>query len=334
MLRRPAPAVGEVPRAAGLAQGPMQVGAPPEGAYIGFYSPEALVSDRTAKRWGARHDVDVQIVSWYQQWLSGETRFRADWLDMVARQGAVPMITWEPWEKPPGEVHTPFQPEVGLAYVAAGRYDRYIRSWARAAADYERPIMLRFMHEMNGNWYPWSITTNGNSEATYIAAWRHVHDLFAEEGATNVSWVWTINSFAGLEDEHRGLSRAYYPGDEYVDWVSVRASTGATSRCTRAERSSATFRPTVDVVTGFGKPMMLAEIGTGAAGVDPAHWLAFASRTRRCRRSRRSSGSTRPTRAKPTSGSRARRRRRCAAPSARSSHWGQPLTLLAPRPTP
>ena len=108
----PAPAAGEVPRAAGLAQGPMQVGAPPEGAYIGFYSPEALVSDRTAKRWGARHDVDVQIVSWYQQWLSGETRFRADWLDMVARQGAVPMITWEPWEKPPGEVHTPFQPEV------------------------------------------------------------------------------------------------------------------------------------------------------------------------------------------------------------------------------
>ena len=270
----PAPAADEVPRAAGPAQGPMQVGAPPEGAYIGFYSPEALVSDRTAKRWGARHDVDVQIVSWYQQWLSGETRFRADWLDMVARQGAVPMITWEPWEKPPGEVHTPFQPEVSLTHVASGRFDRYIRSWARAAADYERPIMLRFMHEMNGNWYPWATTTNGNSEATYIAAWRHVHDLFAEAGASNVSWVWTINSFAGLDDPHRDLSR-FYPGDEYVDWVSVTGFNWGDSLGVDAWRSvDEIFRGSYNELARLGKPIMVSEIGTVAGGNgDPAHWI-------------------------------------------------------------
>ena len=333
----PAPAAGEVPRAAGLAQGPMQVGAPPEGAYIGFYSPEALVSDRTAKRWGARHDVDVQIVSWYQQWLSGETRFRADWLDMVARQGAVPMITWEPWEKPPGEVHTPFQPEVGLTYVAAGRYDRYIRSWARAAADYERPIMLRFMHEMNGNWYPWSITTNGNSEATYVAAWRHVHDLFAEEGATNVSWVWTINSFAGLEDEHRDLS-GFYPGDEYVDWVSVTGFNWGDSLGVDAWRSvDEIFRGSYNELTRLGKPIMVSEIGTVAEGNgDPEHWIQRAMS--------RFAEAYPQVKAvvwfdAPYPGEadfRLEGEETAALRTALggSSHWGQPLTLLAPRSTP
>ena len=333
----PAPVAGEVPRAAGLAQGPMQVGAPPEGAYIGFYSPEALVSDRTAKRWGARHDVDVQIVSWYQQWLSGETRFRADWLDMIARQGAVPMITWEPWQKPPGEVHTPVQPEVSLTYVAAGRYDRYIRSWARAAADYERPIMLRFMHEMNGNWYPWSITTNGNSEATYVAAWRHVHDLFAEEGATNVSWVWTINSFAGLDDPHRDLS-GFYPGDEYVDWVSVTGFNWGDSLGFDAWRSvDEIFRGSYNELTRLGKPIMVSEIGTVAEGNgDPGHWIRRAMS--------RFAEAYPQVKAvvwfdAPYPGEADFRLEGAEAEALRSalggsSHWGQPLTLLASRSMP
>jgi cellulose synthase (UDP-forming) len=265
---------GDGPALAGQPDGPRRIAAPARGAYVGFYSPEALTSDRFGLRWGSRHDVDVQIVSWYQQWLSGERAFRADWLDMIARQGAVPMITWEPWDKPPGEVHTPDQPEVSLARIAAGRFDRYIRTWARAAAAYERPILIRFMHEMNGTWYPWSITTNGNSEATYVAAWRHVHDLFAEEGATNVSWVWTINSFAGLDDEHRDLT-AYYPGDEYVDWVSMTGfNWGDSLGDFDAWRSvDEIFRGSYNELTRLGKPIMVSEIGTVPGGGDPARWI-------------------------------------------------------------
>jgi cellulose synthase (UDP-forming) len=262
------PGAGERPRQA------TQLAPPAQGAYVGFYSPEALRSDSEARRWGARYDVGVQIVSWYQQWLSGETRFRADWLDMVARQGAVPMITWEPWRKPPGQVHTPYQPEVSLSYIASGRYDRYIRSWARAAAAYRRPILLRFMHEMNGTWYPWAITTNGNSESTYVAAWRHVHDLFAAAGASNVSWVWTINSFPGLDDQHRDLA-GYYPGDAYVDWVSVTGFNWGDSLGFDAWRSvDEIFAGSYNALTRLHKPIMVSEIGTVADGSgDPARWI-------------------------------------------------------------
>ena len=134
--------------------------------------------------------------------------------------------------------------------------------------------MLRFMHEMNGTWYPWAITTNGNTEATYIAAWRHVHDLFAEAGASNVSWVWTINSFAGLDDPHRDLSR-FYPGDDYVDWVSVTGFNWGDSLGFDAWRSvDEIFRGSYNELTRLGKPIMVSEIGTVAGGNgDPAEWI-------------------------------------------------------------
>jgi beta-mannanase len=49
------------------------------------------------------------------------------------------------------------------------------------------PIAVSFGHEMNGNWYPWG--TAHTTAAQFVAAWRHIHDLFARVGATNVIWV-------------------------------------------------------------------------------------------------------------------------------------------------
>jgi beta-mannanase len=246
---------------------------PRRGAYVGFFSPDVLMSPDAARRWSDRYGVPARIVNWYQPWLSGDSAFHPDWLELVARQGAVPMITWEPWAKPKGSVHQATQPRVRLALIAAGRYDRYIRSWAREAAAYRGPLLLRFMHEMNGNWYPWSIDTNGNSAKTFVAAWRHVHDLFTKAGATNVSWVWTINTFAGLGTEARDI-QAFYPGDAYVDWVSMTGFNWGTSNTWNAWQGvDEIFRASYRALARFGKPVMISEIGTVSAGGDAARWI-------------------------------------------------------------
>jgi mannan endo-1,4-beta-mannosidase len=39
---------------------------------------------------------------------------------------------------------------------------------------------------MNGNWFSWN-GDSANRPADFVAMWRHVHDLFAHEGATNVT---------------------------------------------------------------------------------------------------------------------------------------------------
>src|SRR5262249_25419687 len=131
---------------------------------------------------------------------------------------------------------------------------------------------IRFMHEMNGNWYPWSVETNGNSPKTFVAAWRHVHDLFAEAGATNVSWVWTINTFTGLQGKSRNI-RGFYPGDSYVDWVSMTGfNWGTSNEWNRWQSVDEIFRAAYRALSRLEKPIMISEIGTVTEGGDAAGW--------------------------------------------------------------
>src|SRR5436853_485094 len=83
-------------------------------------------------------------------------------------------LAWLPWVTTGGVG----RPAYALRAIAAGEHDAYVREWARAAAAWGGPLYLRFAHEMNGDWYPWSVGVNGNTSADYQAAWRHVVDIF------------------------------------------------------------------------------------------------------------------------------------------------------------
>ena len=100
-------------------------------------------------------------------------------LQHIHELGALPAITWEPWHPSRGAD----QPRYALERISAGDFDAYIKQWARAAASYGQPMQIRFGHEMNGTWYPWSVGRNGNSASDYRNAYRHVHDIFIEAGA-------------------------------------------------------------------------------------------------------------------------------------------------------
>jgi len=97
----------------------------------------------------------------------------------ISSRGTIPMLTWEPWQ-PNGVVN---QPNYSLAKIAGGSFDAYLTRWATQIKSWNRPLWLRFAHEMNGDWYPWSEGLNGNTAGQYVAAWRHVHDVFANVGA-------------------------------------------------------------------------------------------------------------------------------------------------------
>jgi mannan endo-1,4-beta-mannosidase len=93
------------------------------------------------------------------------------------------------------------------------------------------PVLLRFAHEMNGNWYPYSgAFTGGGSDKdddgvadgpqAFVAAWRHVHALFTAEGATELVWVYSPNA-ESYPDAEWNQPYAYYPGSDYVDLIAV-----------------------------------------------------------------------------------------------------------------
>ena len=190
-------------------------------------------------------------------------------LDAVAARGATPVITWEPWAWGGGTT----QPAYALARIAGGDHDAYIRSWADALRAWGRPVMLRFAHEMNGNWYPWSEATNGNRPGDYVAAWRHVRSIFGAAGATNVRWVWSPNVSYPGSISLGGL----YPGHDAVDVVGIDGyNWGSTLAGATWNTPAALFDPTLAEVRALapGKPLMIAETASAELGGSKAQWVS------------------------------------------------------------
>jgi Glycosyl hydrolase family 26 len=231
----------------------------PSAPHFGLTTPQSPWSrteiEAFSRRAGARPTVLQFFVKWNQE-------FRPDAVAMSYRQQALPVLSWEPWV---GPRYGESQPAFALRKISGGTYDPYISSFATAVRAQRWPVAIRFAHEMNGNWYPWSESRSGNHPGDYVRAWRHVHDVFARVGATNVIWVWSPNIIRPVPDVSL---RALYPGDKYVDWAGM-VGYGVHER-TAAE----TFDPTIAVLRTFTrKPVLITETGA-QPGPTKAPWTA------------------------------------------------------------
>jgi Glycosyl hydrolase family 26 len=227
------------------------------GAYLPGSSENPAAIDAFARETGRR----PVIVLTYKDW--GSLPFSSTELDSIWRRGAVPMITWEPW--------TASGHYFPLRQIAAGRFDRYLRRAAGSAANWGKPIFVRFAQEMNGNWFPWGRGHAGNSPRDFRKAWKHLVDLFRFHGATNVKWVWSPNEDSGGSFPFGLL----YPGDEWVDWVAIDGfDFGAWESW---PSFTGVFDSTYDRLTALTRrPLMIAETGANEEGGDKAAWIASA----------------------------------------------------------
>jgi hypothetical protein len=209
--------------------------------------------DRYAQLLGRR----PAIVGQYAQF--DHQPFVRSQLREIWRRGSLPMITWEP-QSYEGRRYS-------LKGIAAGRNDRYLRRAADAAAEWGRPVLVRFAHEMNGNWYPWS-----GSPRRYKRAWRHLVRIFRKRGAGNVSWVWTpyANQSGGLP------FRGYFPGDRWVDWVGLDGFNWGYGSSDYSFRRI--FGDSYRSLTRLSsRPVMIGEVGTNPRG--KARWIRGALRS-------------------------------------------------------
>jgi hypothetical protein len=96
-----------------------------------------------------------------------------------------------------------------LEDVAAGTFDAAYQRVAMRLIEGGYPdAIIRLGHEFNGAWSPWSSRHN---EEAYIAAYRHVHQIFREQ-SEDFQFDWTAMR-AGWEE----WAVDAYPGDDYVD---------------------------------------------------------------------------------------------------------------------
>jgi hypothetical protein len=199
-------------------------------------------------------------------------RFPSEGMERIRTYGAIPVFSWAAESSPR---RTEEDPEFQLADILEGRYDTYIREFAEEARNWGRPYFLRFNWEMNGNWFSWSEGINGNTPGQYVAAWRHVHDIFTSVGATNATWVWC--PFADPKKRFNKL-KPLYPGDGYVDWTCLDGyNWGRNPVNSKPWRNfnqifETTYQKVVKKIAPK-KPMLLGEFGTSPYGGHKAVWI-------------------------------------------------------------
>jgi hypothetical protein len=197
-------------------------------------------------------------------------RFPTKGVEAIRSYGAIPFLSWAAESSPRT---TEEDPEFQLADIIEGRYDAYIAQFAAEAKAWGQPFFLRFNWEMNGNWFSWSEGINGNLPGQYVAAWRHVHDIFTAVGATNATWVWC--PYADPKRRFNKL-KSLYPGNAYVDWTCMDGyNWGRNPVNPKPWRSfdqifATTYEQIVKKVAKR-KPMLLAEFGSSPQG--KAKWI-------------------------------------------------------------
>jgi hypothetical protein len=190
--------------------------------------------------------VKPRVVTYYSPWLEPlQMRFAMT----AARDGVVPLVQIDP-------------NNISMAAIAAGKYDGYVGGFARAVRSYPHPIIISFGHEMNGYWYSWGY--RHTSPAVFVAAWRHVVTLFRQEGATNVTWLWTVNIIH--KDRNIPSPAPWWPGKSYVTWVGIDGY-----YYSPAWKFAPLFGPTIFAVRRLtNDPMLIAETGAAPDTDQPA----------------------------------------------------------------
>jgi Glycosyl hydrolase family 26 len=209
--------------------------------YLGVYERNAPVSYAGAAAFTSATGVQPDILMYYSAWLEP---FNTQFALAAAAHGAAPLVQINPTG-------------VSLAAISAGKYDSYLGSYADAIRSYRNPVILGFGHEMNGYWYSWGY--RHTTPAVFVAAWRHIVTLFRELGASNVTWLWTVN----IVDTSGGIPYPgpWWPGNKYVNWVGIDGYYYNTSLT-----FAPLFGPTITAVRELTtEPILIAETAAPAA---------------------------------------------------------------------
>jgi hypothetical protein len=243
-------APGATPLGGGTAAATIYWGATMKGEVYGIPG-EAPKNPEVWERFEHDAGKPLTIVNTGQNW----GQFDTTTMQQVIDGGAIPLVTMG------------ISSGVTMQEVAEGKQDTQIRAWAKSAKAFGYPFMFRPWREMNGAWYSWG------RDPYYVAAWRHFHDVVEEEGATNVTWAWIVNT---IWSDPGSDPTPYYPGDDYVDWVGMDAYNWGKNPIQPDIWLSPeqAIDPTLAVLEEItDKPVALTEVASSDAGGNKASWI-------------------------------------------------------------
>ena len=196
------------------------------GAFLGWGEYEDNVTLRGLREFETLSGRRAALVPFSVFFGRGGENFSSN-LKVIEEYGAVPIVRLMPWGPPywvPG-----YESEYDLRLIVQGEFDDFISGIAKEIRAFPWGVIVTFGPEMNGDWFPWSGVYQGGGKRDgfgdpdaydgpelFRAAYRHVVDLFRQEGCKNVYWLFQVN-YDSVPEVQWNSPLLYYPGDSYVD---------------------------------------------------------------------------------------------------------------------
>lgn len=217
---------------------------PEQGVWLGQYYGAANIAMTTTKL-GRTLRIHLKYFAWDEDWTNAVRE------DLDA--GRIPLLNWDP-------------EGIDFHDIVSGAHDANIAAHAQSAKALGANFFLDFAAEMNGD-PAWS----GGDAALYVAAYRHIHDLFMAAGADNVVWAWcpNVTDIQGGND----ATLSYYPGDAYVDWMGVDGYNWGQVRGRNWHSFAELFANIYPLLAAKGKPIIIGETASTEVGGNKGAWI-------------------------------------------------------------
>jgi beta-mannanase len=228
------------------------------GVLWGDFTPSENYSSLEASM--GRH---FDVVKDYMDWKAGVT-FPSAKAQALAVGGARTLyFSWN-------AIDYTTRAKISYQSIANGNWDSsVILPEARALIAFHQKVFLDFNHEFDNK----AQATGQGTPAQYVAAYRHIHQVFAAAGVTNVIWVWVSTGFV----PHAATIAAGYPGASFVDWVGYDPYNWAACHSAGWQTPQQVFQPFYNWVqtqpTMAAKPLMLTEYAS-APGSAVQAWYS------------------------------------------------------------
>ena len=186
-----------------------------------------------------------------------------DVINAVYGEGCVLLVSWEPQNAENKE-------PIDYDGFVSGKYDKYISEFATRLKNFPGPVFLRFAHEANGNWYPWSASVIGSEK--YKAIYRRAKDIFDKSGAEKVKWIFSIN-WENVPKENK--YQLCYPGNSYVDYIGIDGyNWGDAASWSKWRSFKEVFSEAYnDASRHYKKPVLITEFSSSTSGGDKKEWI-------------------------------------------------------------
>jgi len=162
--------------------------------------------------------------------------------------------------------------------VIDGLYDEHLRSFAREAKAFGHPFIFRLNNEMNSTWVRYSGIALLCDPDVFIRVWRHIYDIFQEEGVRNAIWVFNPND-VDFPPLNWNSHISYYPGNRYVQMIGLTGYNTGTYYKELTQENWRSFTQIYDPLNEkysevYGSfPWMITEFACSSIGGDKEQWI-------------------------------------------------------------